>query len=71
METKALLSFTSGRLHYRRPASRDAEDQFSLDNDPDVMRWINGGEEIPFEAFCEAQLPIYLAHTKNSLLGFG
>ena len=70
METKALLRFTSRRLSYRRPASGDAVNLFSLDNDPDVMRWINGGEEIQFKAFSEAQLPIYLAQTENSLLGF-
>ncbi len=60
----------SERLTYRRPARDDLKDLHALDNDPDVMQWINGGQPVSLDQFIEQQLPVYLAYLDGSLFGF-
>ena len=60
----------SERLTYRRPARDDLEDLHALDNDPDVMQWINGGQPVSLDQFTQQQLPVYLSSIDGSLFGF-
>lgn len=60
----------SERLTYRRPTRDDLKDLHALDNDPDVMQWINGGLPVSLDQFTKQQLPVYLAWTDESLFGF-
>lgn len=57
-------------LSLRRPSSADEADLLALDNDPEVMRWINGGVPVDLETFREQILPVYLAHDTTSTFGF-
>jgi RimJ/RimL family protein N-acetyltransferase len=60
----------SERLTYRRPARDDLKDLHALDNDPDVMQWINGGQFVSLDQFTEQQLPVYLSAGDGMVFGF-
>ena len=60
----------SERLAYRRPVAGDLKELYELDNDPDVMEWINGGQSISLDQFTNEQLPVYLSWVDESLFGF-
>lgn len=62
--------FTSKRLQYRPVTSADAQALFDMDNDPEVMRWINGGEPLVFADFCRDQMPTYLQRWPQEVFGF-
>ena len=62
--------FASNRLTYRPVAVSDARALFDLDNDPAVMRWINGGEKIVFADFYRDQMPVYLQPQSIDSFGF-
>lgn len=49
------------RLILRRFTESDADDLFALDNDPDVMRYLNGGAPTPREVIDERVLPRLIA----------
>ncbi|HEX4816842.1 MAG TPA: GNAT family N-acetyltransferase, partial [Nonomuraea sp.] len=48
------------RLTLRRFADSDADDLFALHNDPDVMRYLNGGRPTPREVIVEETLPRFV-----------
>ncbi|MBO6703422.1 MAG: GNAT family N-acetyltransferase [Pseudomonadales bacterium] len=50
----------SARLTYRRPVQADRENLHALDNDPAVMRWVNGGLSISLDRFDVEIMPTYL-----------
>jgi len=58
------------RLLLRRFTEDDLEHLFNLDNDPDVMRYINGGVPAPRELIEQTILPVFL-HYDESHPGFG
>jgi len=60
----------SERLTYRRAVRDDLRDLHALDNDPDVMEWINGGQSVSLEHFTGQVLPVYLSSLDGSLFGF-
>lgn len=60
----------SERLTFRRPVADDLKDLHALDNDPDVMEWINGGQSISLDQFEKQQLPVYLSWIDEPLFGF-
>jgi RimJ/RimL family protein N-acetyltransferase len=49
------------RLILRRFAESDADDLFALHNDPDVMRYLNGGKPTPREVVVEETLPRFIS----------
>jgi len=55
----------SARLTYRRPDKSDRDLLHGLDNDPEVMRWINGGLPVSLEVFESKLFPVYF---ENSVL---
>ncbi|MEV4112795.1 GNAT family N-acetyltransferase [Nonomuraea sp. NPDC049695] len=50
------------RLILRRFTESDADDLFALDNDPEVMEFINGGRPTPREEIVEETLPWFMTH---------
>ena len=50
------------RLLLRRFTANDAQFLFELDNDPEVMRYINGGTPTPLEIIEKEILPVFLNH---------
>ena len=54
-------TLTTSRLHLRRFTRADADDLHALDNDAEVMRYINGGIETPRRVVEEEILPAFLA----------
>ncbi len=50
------------RLILRRFTTDDADLLFELDNDPDVMRFVNAGVPVPREEIVEGTLPAFLAY---------
>jgi RimJ/RimL family protein N-acetyltransferase len=60
----------SERLTYRRSVRDDLKDLHALDNDPDVMEWINGGQPVSLDQFTGQVLPVYLSSLDGSLFGF-
>ncbi|MFG1705796.1 GNAT family N-acetyltransferase [Nonomuraea sp. M3C6] len=49
------------RLTLRRFAESDADDLFALHNDPEVMRYLNGGRPTPREVIVGETLPRFIA----------
>ncbi|MGP3965801.1 GNAT family N-acetyltransferase [Nonomuraea sp. 3N208] len=49
------------RLILRRFTESDADDLFHLHNDPDVMRYLNGGKPTPRKVIVEETLPRFIA----------
>lgn len=58
------------RLVLRRFTPDDVDDLVELDSDPDVMRYINGGETTPREEIEHDRLPAYLRYYER-FAGFG
>ncbi len=60
----------TARLILRRFTPADAAHVFALDNDPDVMRYINGGISTPWEVVEQQILPGFLRYD-DATPGFG
>ncbi len=60
----------TNRLFLRRFTEKDADSVFNLDNDPEVMRYINGGTPTPRDAFENNIFPVFLHYDKR-FPGFG
>ena len=60
----------TNRLVLRRLTTADADFLFDLDNDPEVMRYINGGTPTPRDAFERNILPAFLQYDER-FPGFG
>jgi RimJ/RimL family protein N-acetyltransferase len=58
------------RLILRRFTESDADDLFDLDNDPEVMRYINGGTPTPRDIVRDEILPVFL-HYDDRYPGYG
>ena len=59
------------RLRLRRFCEADAEDLFALDNDPEVMRYLNGGEPTSFDVIKNEILPTFMqVDVVNPAFGF-
>ena len=56
------ILLTTDRLALRRFAASDLNHLFALDNDADVMRFINGGTPTPREVIEGEILPGFMAH---------
>ncbi len=63
------MIITTPRLKLRRLVAADADALFALDNDPAVMRFINGGTPTPRAAFDAALLPVLL-EWEDPIFGF-
>lgn len=65
------MSQTRGRSNrkLRRARAEDLDDLLALDNDPDVMHWINGGLTVTRERYQQHYLPNFLDVLDN-LTGF-
>lgn len=68
MEMEVLLE--TERLQLRRFTPADGEHLCRLDNDPEVMRYINGGTPTPRQAIDERILPLFLRYD-DATPGFG
>jgi len=64
-----MTAITSQRLTLRRFSCDDSQQLFKLDNDPEVMRYINGGIPTPMEVINTRSLPLMLNHD-GSPFGF-
>jgi RimJ/RimL family protein N-acetyltransferase len=53
------------RLALRRLTPQDLDDLFDLNNDPAVMRYLNGGRPASREAISQKSLPRYMAWYKH------
>jgi RimJ/RimL family protein N-acetyltransferase len=53
------------RLILRRFTAADLDHLFTLDNDPEVMRYINGGEPTPREAIESDILPRFMQYDEG------
>ena len=60
----------TNRLQLRRFTPADAEHIFALDNDPAVMRYINGGTSTPWQVVTQQILPGFLRYD-DATPGFG
>lgn len=58
------------RLHLRRFTDDNADHLFHLDNDPEVMRYINGGTPTPRDVIQNDILPRF-CHYDEQFPGFG
>ncbi|MEM7029253.1 MAG: GNAT family N-acetyltransferase [Chloroflexota bacterium] len=56
------ILLTTERLILRRFTEADAQNLFELDNDPEVMRYINGGTPTPFEIIKDDILPSFITY---------
>ena len=54
------------RLVLRRFTEADVDDLYHLDNDPDVMHFLNGGKPTPREVIERETLPQFLAYYARS-----
>ncbi len=53
------------RLVLRRFTEADVDNLFDLDNDPEVMRFLTGGEPTPYDVIREQVLPYFLAYNER------
>jgi RimJ/RimL family protein N-acetyltransferase len=61
----------TGRLILRRFTQADADHLYDLDNDPQVMRYINGGTPTPRHVIQDDILPVFLRYDERfSQYGF-
>ena len=61
----------TARLRLRRFRPSDIEHLYALDNDPEVMRYINGGAAVSRETIADEVLPLFLDHpSEDPGLGF-
>lgn len=59
------------RLVIRRFTAADIDDLHALDNDPAVMRWLNGGEPVAREVIEREMLPAFMRESAgDDLLGY-
>jgi len=65
-----LILLQTERLILRRFTPADLDHLYALDNDPEVMRYINGGTPTPRAVFERDILPSFLHHKKEQA-GFG
>jgi RimJ/RimL family protein N-acetyltransferase len=56
----------TSRLVLRRFTPADADRLYELDNDPEVMRYINGGTPTPREVIQDAILPVFLRYDERT-----
>lgn len=69
--THVQILLETRRLILRPFTADDAEHLFALDNDPVVMRYINGGIPISIEIIEKEILPVFLRHDDQfPLYGF-
>jgi RimJ/RimL family protein N-acetyltransferase len=57
-----MILLQTPRLMLRRFSLSDADLLFELDNDPEVMRYINGGISTPRDLYMHTVLPTFLQH---------
>lgn len=62
------IEIDTARLRLRRFEIVDASWLHALDSDPDVMRWINGGEPVSLDFIRLNSLPLFM--TSDPVLGF-
>ena len=61
----------SERLSLRRFTERDVDGLYALDNDPEVMRYLNGGEPVTRDLIAREILPGFLRESGGSdVLGY-
>jgi len=60
----------TGRLTLRRFTEADEDNLFELNSDPEVMRFLTGGEPTPREVVRTAIIPVFLGYYER-LEGFG
>lgn len=58
------------RLWLRRFTEADVDDLFALDNDPAVMRFLNGGTPTPHDVIARDFLPLILGYYER-FIGYG
>ena len=58
------------RLHFTLLSEQDAQLLFEVDQDAEVMRYINGGTLTSMQTIVEVMLP-RMAHYRNPVLGYG
>lgn len=63
--TQVQILLETRRLTLRPFTPDDAEHLFALDNDPVVMRYINGGTPISIEIIKREILPVFLRHDER------
>ena len=56
-----MAEYETQRLVLRRPCGADADDLFALDQDPRVMRFLNGGTPTPRAEFESRNLPPFVS----------
>ena len=54
------------RLLLRRLTPADADNLYALDSDPEVMRFLNGGEPTPFDVIRDQVLPYFLTYYERN-----
>jgi RimJ/RimL family protein N-acetyltransferase len=59
----------TSRIRLRCFMAGDGEHLYALDNDPEVMRYINGGAHTPRELFADQILPSFMQYTPGSIFG--
>ncbi|MFT5087733.1 MAG: RimJ/RimL family protein N-acetyltransferase [Planctomycetota bacterium] len=59
----------TARMRLRRFREADAQHLYALDNDPAVMRYINGGTHTPYDVICKEILPVFLRRDEAFELG--
>jgi RimJ/RimL family protein N-acetyltransferase len=60
------ISLQTDRLTLRRFTEQDVDNLFSLNSDPEVMRYINGGRPTPREQVRDEIIPFHLACYERS-----
>lgn len=66
---KSLLE--TERIRLRQVVSSDETHLHALDNDPEVMRWINGGVPVSMEYIRREIMPLFMTYDKSRpLFGF-
>lgn len=62
-------SWQTARLRLRRFNAADVQCLYELDNDPEVMRYINGGTPTPCEIIRDEVLPVFMRWDEAFALG--
>ena len=65
-----MIEIVTQRTRLRRPVESDIDDLLGLDNDREVMRWVNGGVPVTREAFAKTLLPLFLSYQPDEVFGF-
>jgi RimJ/RimL family protein N-acetyltransferase len=64
-----MIMLETKRLRLRPFTLADAENLYALDNDPAVMRYINGGVDTPYKVIRREILPGFMQYTPGSVFG--